>query len=331
MKIKDLTVGEIVDITLVVKSATAKETKAKKPYLALEFFDGTDIISANYWDWYSGNIPAVNAILDVNAQVTEWQGVKQLNVKRLATNTTRVLAEFAPASGRDIAEVYRNAYALMSDVKDDTLRELALAILEELRPSWITVPGAKSVHHNYIGGTLVHSYDVAVKAKAMAETTEGANVDVAVVGGMLHDLGKLFTYTIKGIDIDTTANGKLYDHIFMGAEFLGNFAESHVDTDNPYIYGKVRLIRHIILSHHGKLEYGSPVTPQCIEAYIVNFADMLDATNEQLRVATKNCGPDKLWTDKLWTLNNRPHLSHMYVEKLMEPSESETYSPSSEE
>ena len=321
MKIRDLTVGEIVDITLVVKSATARETKAKKPYLALEFFDGTDIISANYWDWYSGNIPAVNAILDVNAVVSEWQGVKQLNVRKLTTNTTRVLADFAPTSAYDISEVYRNAYALMSDVEDNTLRTLALAILEELRIQWITVPGAKSVHHNYIGGTLIHSYFVARKAKAMAEETEGADVDVATVGGFLHDIGKLFTYTINGIDIDTTANGKLYEHIFMGAEFLGNFAESHVDTDNPYVYGKIRLLRHIILSHHGKLEYGSPVTPQCIEAYIVHFADMLDATNEQIRVASNNCGDGKIWTDKLWTLNNRPHLSHNYVKDLMMFSE----------
>lgn len=328
MKITDLKVGEIVDITLVVKSAIAKETKAKKPYLSLEFFDGTDIISANYWDWFSGNIPAVNAILDVNAQVTEWQGVKQLNVKKLSTNNTRVLADFAPKSGYDVAEIYKDAYALMSDVKDDVLRSLALDLLEELRVQWITVPGARSAHHNYIGGTLVHSYGVARKAKVMAEETEGANVDLATVGGMMHDIGKLFTYSVNGIDIDMTANGKLYEHIFMGAEFVGNFADTHVDTDNPYIYGKVRLLRHIILSHHGKLEYGSPVTPQCVEAYIVHLADMLDATNEQIRVASNSGNPDKIWTDKLWTLNNRPHLSHSYVDRLMN---SDMYGGASEE
>lgn len=317
MKIADLTTNDIVDITLVVVSATAKETKSHKPYLALEFFDGTDRINANYWDWSSGNIPAVNAILDINAQVTEWQGVKQLNVRSMKTNTTRQLAEFAPASGYDIAEVYKEAYELMSEVKDDTLRPLALALLDELRVQWITVPGAVSVHHNYIGGTLIHSYNVARKAKALAEVTEGANVDVATVGGMMHDIGKLFTYTVNGVTVDMTANGRLYEHIFMGAEFVGNFAEEHVDTDNPYVYGKVRLLRHIILSHHGCLEYGSPVTPQCIEAYIVHCADTIDATNEQIRVATKALPDNSLWTDKLWALNNRPHLSHKYVSDLL--------------
>jgi len=317
MKIKELTTNEIVDITLVVISATAKETKTKKPYLVVELFDGTECITGNYWDWASGNIPAVNTILDIKAQVTEWQGIKQLNIKAMKTNTTKQLADFSPTSDYDVAEIYKSAYDLMASVKDDTLRTIALAILEEMKVEWITVPGARTVHHAYIGGTLIHSYGVAVKAKALAEVTEGANVDVAVVGAMLHDIGKLFTYRVNGISVELTANGKLYDHIFMGAEFVGNFAEAHVNTDDPYVYGKVRLLRHIILSHHGELEFGSPVTPMCIEAYIVHYADALDATNEQLRVATKAVGDSTIWTDKLYTLHNRPHLTHTYTAELM--------------
>lgn len=317
MKIKDLVVNQMAEITLVVVSATARETKSKKPYLALEFFDGTDKISANYWDWTSGNIPAVNAILDVKAQVTEWQGVKQLNIKSMKVCTTRQLADFAPTSEYDIAETYKAAYALMSDVTDETLRTLALAVLEELKHLWITVPGAVSVHHNYTGGTLIHSYNVAVKAKALAAVTEGANVDLTVVGAMLHDLGKLFTYKIKGVQIDKTIEGRLYEHIFMGAEFIGNFAESLVDAEDPVVGHKVRLLRHIILAHHGCLEYGSPVAPMCIEAYIVHYADALDATQEQIRVASKNAGRAP-WTDRIQTLNHNPHLTTQYVSDVME-------------
>lgn len=317
MKIAQLEVGRVCEIALVVKSATARETKAKKPYLAMEFFDGTDTISGNYWDWTSGNIPDVNAILDVKGQVTEWQGTKQLNIKSMSVCTTRQLADFAPTSDYDIAETYKAAYALMSDVKDDTLRTLAMAILEELRELWITVPGAKNVHHAYIGGTLIHSYNVAVKAQAMAKVTPGAHEDLVVVGAMLHDLGKLFTYKIDGVTIDRTSEGKLYEHIFIGAEFIGNFADNHLDTDNPHIGGKVRLLRHIVLSHHGKLEYGSPVPPQCIEAYIVHLADLLDANTEQILAASKKVN-DEIWTDKIYTLNNSPHLSVQYVKYLME-------------
>lgn len=314
MKIRDLELNQLCEIDLVVKTATARETRAKKPYLAIEFFDGADTINGNYWDWSTGNIPPANAILTVKAQVSEWQGVKQLNIKSMVTCTTKVLADFAPASGVDLAATYQAAYALMSDVSDETLRCLALGILEELRPLWLTVPGAVSVHHNYMGGTLAHSYSVAKLSKVLAEQIPEANCDLCTVGGMLHDLGKLFAYSINGISIDMTANGKLYEHSFIGAEFVGNYAEGHVDTDNPYIYAKVRLLRHIILSHHGKLEYGAATTPQCLEAYIVSCADGIDATTEQVRSAGSKAG-EAMWTDKIYTLNNRPHLTPHYVQE----------------
>ena len=323
MKIKELTVGTMCDITLVVKSAIAKKTRTEKPYLAIEFFDGVDSISGNYWDWASGNIPPVNAILDVAAQVTEWQGTKQLNIKSLKANTTAHLADFMPSSGHDIAKVYNDAYALMSSVEDDTLRTIALAALEELREQWLTVPGAVSVHHAYVGGTLVHSYETAMIAGSIAMAMPEANTDLVVVGAMLHDIGKLFTYKLNGIAIDRTNDGNLYEHIFMGAEFIGNFADSHVDTNDYKVGHKVRLLRHIILSHHGSLEYGSPVTPMCIEAYIVNHADGLSAAAEQIRVAARKAPEKSMWTDRIYTLNNRAQLTPNYVDFVMSVPEEE--------
>lgn len=317
MKIKDLVVGENCEITLVVKSAVARETRAKKPYLSIEFYDGVDTIMANYWDWLSGNIPAVNSILDIKGQVTEWQGVKQLNVKTLKTNTERHLAEFRPTGDMDLSEVYRNAYAMLSEVRDDTLRDLSLSIMDELRNQWLTVPGAVSVHHAYVGGTLVHSYSVAKIAKAIAENIPEASVDLCVVGGMLHDIGKLFTYKMNGIAIDITNEGRLYEHVFMGAEFLGNFADAHLDCDEYLTMKKVELLRHIILSHHGKLEYGSPVYPACIEAYIVSHADGIDASAEQIRAASRKVPNDIRWTDRIYTLNNRTQLTPDYIEYVM--------------
>lgn len=323
MKIKELIVGEMCDITLVVKSAIAKKTRNEKPYLSIEFFDGVDSISGNYWDWASGNIPPANAILDVTAQVTEWQGTKQLNVKALKTNTTAHIADFMPSSGNDIAKIYNDAYALMSNVKDDTLRTIALAALEELRQQWLTVPGASGIHHAYVGGTLVHSYEAAVIAMNIALAVPEANTDLVIVGAMLHDIGKLFTYKLNGINIDRTPDGNLYEHIFMGAEFIGNFADSHVNTEDYKVGHKVRLLRHIILSHHGSLEYGSPVTPMCIEAYIVNHADGISATAEQIRVAARKAPENSMWTDRIYTLNNRAQLTPNYVEHVMSMPEEE--------
>lgn len=323
MKIANLEVGTMCDITLVVKSATARETRAKKPYLVIEFFDGVDNITGNYWDWASGNIPEVNSILDVHAQVTEYMGKKQLAVKTLRNNTTRHLSEFAPASGHDLSDIYKEAHALISDVKDDMLRDLTLCILEDLRDAWLTVPGAVGVHHAYTGGTLVHSLSVAKLAKTIAMQVPEASVDLCVVGGMLHDLGKLFTYKMNGVNISMTDDGQLYEHIFMGAEFVGNYADSHVDADDYFNMKKLQLLRHIILSHHGELEYGSPVFPQCIEAFIVNHADGIDAMAEQIRAAARKTPENIKWTDRIYTLNNRAQLTPAYVQHIMSNAEEE--------
>lgn len=317
MKISNLEVGNSCTITLVVKSATPRETRAKKPYLVLELFDGVDTITGNYWDWTSGNIPEVNSILDVTANVTEWQGKLQLTITALRNNTTRHLAEFMPSNGMDISKIYNLAYELMCSVKDDALRSIALGILEAAQDLWLKVPGAKGVHHAYIGGTLVHSYSVAKIAKAIAEQIPEANVDLCIVGGMLHDVGKLYTYRLNGIAIDRTDDGNLYEHIFMGAEFVGNFADTVVNTDDYFIMKKLQLLRHIILSHHGKLEFGSPVTPQCIEAFIVNYADGVDACVEQIRTAARKVPSGTKWTERIYTLNNSSHLDPSYVAYIM--------------
>lgn len=314
MKISELEIGKKYTMPLVVISATARETKAKKPYLALELYDGVDKISGNYWDWGGKNIPEKNVILDVTAQVTEWMGNKQLNISSLASNTTKHISDFSPASGADVPKVYLDVYAMATDIKDDFLRELTLSVLEALQDKWLSAPAAISVHHAYAAGTLIHSLSVANTAKALAEVTEGANVELCIVGGLLHDLGKLFGYRVNGVVCEMTDEGKLLDHLFIGAEFIGNFAESMVMDD--YSAAKLEMLRHIILSHHGSLEHGAVVFPASIEAHIVHHADAVDSVSEMIRDASKKVSKVK-WTDKIYTLNNRPHLTPEYVEAVM--------------
>ena len=317
VKVKDVNIGSVVEMPLVVISATARETKTKKPYLQLELFDGVDSIMGNYWDWSSGKIPEKNAILDVKGQITEYLGAKQINIKSLTTNTTHHLSEFAPSIGVDIGEVYMEAIALTSEVKDEFFRNLALSVLEDYRLLWLEVPGAKGVHHAFVGGTLVHSLSTAKIALAISKQIPESNDDLCFVGGLLHDVGKLFTYKLNGITVDMTDEGMLYEHTFMGAEFVGDYAMNKIPINDTKAFEKRALLRHVILSHHGMLEYGAAVPPMCIEAHIVNRADGVDASVQQIIEASRKLDNVK-FTDRIYTLANRPQITPQYIKHTMD-------------
>lgn len=314
--LSELVVGKELVGTVAVKSATARKTKAGKDYLSLELFDGTETVQANYWDWKSGKVPSVNSVIDFKAAVTEWAGNKQLNILRMSLNTEVPIESFAPKSTYDVDQIYRDCYTLASGISDDYLSALCVNILEALMSKWQAVPGALNVHHAYLGGTLIHSYSVARIAESIAKQVPGANIDLCVAGALLHDVGKLYTYQLDKATIRMTDDGQLFDHVFMGAEFVDNFSDNIDVAKDPSDGYKLKLIKHIILSHHGSLEFGSPVTPLCIEAHIVHHADAIDAACETIRAESLKAG-DHMWTDRIWSLGNKCSLTTQYVENIM--------------
>lgn len=316
MKISELVIGTRHVIPLVVLGATARETKTKKPYLALELYDGTDKINGNYWDWQGKNIPEPNTILNVSAQVTEWQGVKQLNISGLSINHDLYISEFTPSSGIDIGKVYMDAYEMATELRNDFLRNLLVSVLEDLQHRWLTVPAAISIHHAYAAGTLVHCLSVAKLAGVLGQNIEGADVELCIAGGLLHDLGKLFGYQINGVVCEMTDDGKLMEHSFLGAHFISNYAEELKIVKTGLDVLKVDILRHIILSHHGTLEHGAAVFPCSLEAHIVHHADALDSTADMIREACRKVN-DTMWTDRIYALNNRPHLTIEHVQEAM--------------
>lgn len=320
MKISELEIGKQYIITLVVSNATARKTKAGKPYLALEFFDGLTTIGGNYWDWAGKVIPEKNTVLNVSAQVTEWQGSPQLNISGMTINTEVSLDEFMPSSGLNPKEIWLRAKGLVIQfITDEFYAQLCTNLLEELKESWLLVPAAVSIHHAYVAGTLIHSVSTALTAAAIAkENHEIANVSLAVAGALLHDIGKLFCYSINGVVCNMTDEGLLYEHSFVGAEFVGNYAEEHHLLTSPVDEAKLELLRHIILSHHGKREYGSVIPPASIEAHIVHHADALDATFEEIKDACSRASLDAKFTERIWAQDSRPHITIAYTKGILE-------------
>lgn len=306
--IADMVIGSRISTPLVVTAATARKTKAGKDFLTLDLYDGVEGITGNYWDWGGVNIPALNSILDVTGQVTEYLGQKQLNISNIKTNTNLVLAEFAPRSNVDLSQAYKDCYELASDIKHDLLRHVCWEALERLKLEWLTAPGAKTIHHAYIGGTLVHTASVAKIAKAIASAMPQANVDLTTAGALLHDIGKLWTYEMDGLIVTMTPTGILQDHLYMGARYVEDLATSLSEGEDREL---ILLLVHIILSHHGHQEYGSVIPPMSMEAHIVHAADLLDADQEQLRMAASKA--PGMFTEKIWTMDNKPQVTPRYT------------------
>ena len=307
MRIKDLVVGDKATIDLLVLSSNIRLTTNKKPYLDLTLSDGTDKISAKKWNWNISGKPEVGAVVTINADVTEWAGNKQL-IASSVYRSTKCPEEFAPKGDFDIDDYRAKLNMLLLSMENVTLNNLVTKIFDDYLEQWETTPGAIDIHHAYLAGTFQHSVDTAIIAKAIATNIDGCNVDLCVAGALLHDVGKLFVYELNGSVINYTDYGHLLEHIVGGIVILDRYRTE----DNSEI---ITLLQHIIAAHHGKLEFGSPVTPKFLEAWIVSYADDIDAKANIIKRINRGC--DSKFTERERALNNSAMLSQRYIEEVM--------------
>ena len=313
--IKDLEIGKAYTCTLALLECSKQKTKAGKDYLRLSLTDGQETVVGNYWDWAGGdNLPPVNTVYVVTCNVGEWAGAKQLNVSKMVTDPNTDLNSFRPRIGPYdlVLGYYDEALYMIDNMEHPVLRAVCMDIYQGLKDAWLTIPAAKGIHHAYVAGNLIHCVNVAKLAASMAHSLK-ANIDLCVAGALLHDVGKLLTYKWDGIRIDMTPYGQLVDHIVLGMNVVSGTCTGLGVPANIEM-----LLTHIIASHHGKKEYGSPVEPKCIEALIVHNADKLDADVEIIRAASST---DSVWTNKLFTLGNNSFLTEACVEKILEAEE----------
>lgn len=310
MRIKDLVVGQQFAISLVVKSSEIKQTRTFKPYLFAEFTDGTHTIQSNIWDWNKPTIPA-NTIVNLEGTVTEYMGTPQLSINFIGDNTSLKLSDFAPQGNFDIMDYVEIVHKIIYNINNPKLHDVVKRVFNDNMDLWKLVPCAKSVHHAFIAGTLKHSVDTALAARELAKLYQDlANIDLCVAGALIHDFGKLWTFKLNGIVVDNTDDGHMLDHIAIGIKEL----EKYKTPENSKVVG---LLQHIISSHHGKLEYGSPTTPRFLEAFIVSFADNIDAKTQIIRELNDKCKSTDILTQKEWALENRQLFTQNYIESIL--------------
>lgn len=303
--IRNFKIGDFIDETLLVVSSEIKFTKDQKPYLLMYLTDGYDTIKAKFWEYKNNFSISKNTIVDVSAVVKDWQGIKELNVKKIDINESKHIYDFAPKGNFNINE-YLNVKLpnLIEKINNTYLRDIVYKAFMDNINLWKVIPAAQKNHHAYVGGNLKHSVDVVEKAKALADVIQNANSDLCIAGGLLQDFRKLWTYYFDGATIEITNEGRMLNHIVIGIREL----EKYRNVENSKV---MDLLQHIIASHHSKLEWGSPTTPLFMEAWIVAADMRMEVINE---MSNKIEGD---YLEKTHILDGNINFSISYVDRIM--------------
>lgn len=304
--VRDFVVGEKVQLFLLVRKAEERRTAAGKPYIDFVLCDASGEVPAKLWDSTpeDGERFVQNRIVKVRAVVREWNGTPQLVIEkiRLATDEDGVaLADFVPSAPIDPVRTLAEVEAYAEKIGHADIRELVQRLLADYRDRLLYYPAAQKNHHALRSGWLYHIVTMLRSSEKMSEVYPFLNRDLLFAGVILHDLAKLEEMEANelGIVSDYTVEGQLLGHIVQGVSLIDRIGEE-LGTDP-----EVRMVlKHLVLSHHYKGEWGSPKSPMLPEAEMLHHLDMIDARMFDMKAALDQTAPGQM-SDKIWTLGRK--------------------------
>ena len=283
--ISHLKEGDAVQQYFLVRQAETRTDKSGNPYLSLALGDKSGVMVARVWNKVLAKCPGPFAPGDhvgVQAQVESYKGELQLNIRYINTvaalrDLGRDLQENEPellcqATPYDREDMWQELWQLAETQIRPPLGELVLRVLDHYREEFLVCPAALRYHHPYLGGLLEHTWFVTRHALASLAIYPELNRDLVLAGAILHDLGKIKELANPPAP-ERTVPGHLLGHVVLGWEMVRSEAQA-LNFPDPILLVQ---LEHIILSHHGSMEFGSPILPKTREALMVNFLDDLDA------------------------------------------------------
>lgn len=283
-----------------IKNVREGETRAGKPYLVLTVMDKSGEVSGPLWENVAAlhKICVAGEVVRLTGTVQSYRETLQLRIDEISQLPQQEidLDHFYPASPRNIDQMAGELQSLVRSIADPFLKKLLKQFFKK-EQSWLQfqqAPAAKGIHHAYRGGLLEHSLSVAKVADFLAQHYDGVDRSLLLAGALLHDIGKLQELQMDSGLVDYTVRGRLKGHLVIGSEMVAQAAGKIRDFPDELL----EQLQHLILSHHGRHEFGSPAVPMTVEAFILSFLDDLDAKmniTEQLR--RKMDKAEMGWTD----------------------------------
>jgi len=299
--VADLSLGTSVTSTFLVQDKEQRFSRAGDAYLELELRDATGVVRGKIWDCEALRADfEKDDVVQVEGEVEEFQGAPQIRIRQVVKCTDQEVSlfDYFPRTRQDPEELYAWLVARLRRMAEGPLRSLALAIFEDpqISSKYKLAPAATSYHHAYLGGLLEHVSSLVALGDQVCDHYPSLNRDLLIVGLVLHDLGKIeeLTYS-RGFGYST--RGRLLGHAVIALEIV----RDKIRSLNAFPQSLRDQIEHIILSHHGKLEWGSPKEPMFPEALAVHYLDDLDSKLASMRAqyeADQHLAGD-------WTTRNR--------------------------
>ncbi len=292
----DIRENQLVDAMFLVASKTQGVTKGGSSYLTLKLLDRSGEIEARVWERADdlGRGFAKNDFVRVRGQATLFQGKVQIRVQDVVrVDESKVAAEdFLPKSANDPEVMLAELQTILRAMKNPHLLALAEACFadEDLMRLLKQAPGAKTIHHPYLSGLLEHTLSLLKLILKVVENYRGVDVDLLLIGGFLHDIGKVYEFSFDRA-FDYTDAGQLLGHLVMEVEMVSK----KIETIPEFPAELALLVKHMLVSHHGAYEFGSPKLPQTLEAVILHSLDDLDGKIQAIQNMPEK-EPGAKWT-----------------------------------
>lgn len=296
-----------VDSFFLVRDKNIAVGKNGKPFIVSILGDQTGSIDARIWDRVDelSEEFSIGDIVKVKGNIQIFQNRKQIIIHKIerVDATQMDMSVFLEKSKREATEMYAELHNIVKSMQNDSLKNLVLNVITdpEIKPKLLVAPAAKSIHHAWVGGLLEHILSICKIMEFMASHYTYANKDLLIFGAIFHDIGKLWELSYE-YGINYTDRGRLIGHMGIACELIDKKSAQILGFNDEL----KDICKHIVLSHHGKLEYGSPKRPKFVEAFLVSMIDDLDS-----KMATLNT----FITDERNTSSDRWSKLNMHFER----------------
>lgn len=301
----------LVDGFCLIKSIDKKTSSKGDTYLDMSLSDSDGEINAKLWR-YSPELHGeytVNELIKIRGVVSQYNGSDQLKIDRIRHVTPEDgvnVSDYVKSADYTGEQMYNELYSIAEGFKDEDLKRIVLAILEDERLPLLYWPAAFKLHHAVRGGLLMHTLSIVRLAEGVCTVYPFVDRELLISGAILHDIAKLKEFNVADTGVATgySNEGNLLGHLAMGAMVINKYAEELNISPKTAM-----LLEHMVLSHHGDPEFGAAVRPMFIEAELLSELDLMDSRVYEMREAVAATNPEE-FSSRIWAMDNRKLFNH---------------------